>query len=597
MVAFTRSLFRTLLLLLCLVLLTPTACAGPSIEQDPTGGETSREEDSGEVYETPDKGINVVIPTPNIPQTTRIISPETASQVMRNITVTDDSLVFSRQALAEAGLPDIQVDEVLVIDPVEGAPNGILRRVTAVSTNADGNLVAETVPASLTEAIQTGVINYTYEGEVLSFSAPGRPSGLAKRHAAPLQDVNLSHDFGDVEVNGIARIIPRFELDIIIDDYQLKLLRFVDKTSVSGRLEANGKLENANIDYSHPVFSIELSPTPVDVNDTIMDVWITPSVEVYVGARGNVTANMTAVVEQDITMNTGLFYPDQNGKFYWGLEPEVGEMVYKTPVYSMNSDLKAYVRPELTLKVFEFGGPYTGVDAFLKLDVDTDRSPLWQLWGGVEGDIGVRIKFLSFIIEDWNYDLLYEEWLIAEDGFPVAGEPPAPAETEEPPPEPEETEEPPEAPPSEPAETEEPTEAPPPPADALANVYMVYDDNAAAVINNSGGTISLLGVTFQRLSDQGAVTAEFPSSFWGHAYGQKPITALPPGDCFIVSKSGFSLPADCNSVWSWFTTSGQQFYFWSAVPGSDTFQVLKGDQVVALCAIPERSCSFKLPQP
>jgi hypothetical protein len=126
---------------------------------------------------------------------------------------------------------------------------------------------------------------------------------------------------------------------------------------------------------------------------------------------------------------------------------------------------------------------------------------------------------------------------------------------------------------------------------------MVYDDNAAVVINNSGGTVSLLDVTFQRISDQGAVTAEFPSSFWGHAYSEKPITALPPGDCFIVSKSDFSLPAECSSVWSWFTTGGEQFYFWSAVPGSESFQVLKDEQVVATCAIRVWSCSFFLPQP
>ena len=325
-----------------------------------------------------------------------------------------------------------------------------------------------------------------------------------------------------------------------------------------------------------------LSPTPIDVNDTILDVWIAPTVNIYVGAEGNITANMTAVVEQDITMNTGLFYPNQDGDFSWTLNPEPGERNSDVPIYSTNSDLLAYVRPELTLQVFEFGGPYTGVDVFLKLDVDTARTPLWQLSGGLRGNVGVRITFLTFTLKDWHYDLLYDEWPIANGGepTPVATEPPAPVETEEPvdSPVPPPTDRPPPT----------PTTALPPP-DASANVFMVYDDNAAVVINNSSGTISLLDVTFQRISDQGAVTAEFPSTFWGHAYSQKPITALPPSDCFIISKSDFSLPAECSSVWSWFTTSGEQFYFWSVAPGSEEFQVLKADQVVPTCAIPDRS--------
>jgi hypothetical protein len=231
MLVFTRSFLRKSFLLLCLVLLFLAACEGPSIEQDPTGGEASTQEVSEEVFATPDKGISFEVLTPSIPETTRVLSEETASQVMRTITVTDDSLTFSSQALAEAGLPDVQVDEVLVIDPVEGAPNGMLRRVNAVSTDVDGNLVAETVPASLTEAIQTGVIDYTYEGEELSFSAPGRAGGPAKLSAAPLQELNIGYDFGDVEVKGFARIKPRFDLEIIIDDYQLKLLNFVDRTN------------------------------------------------------------------------------------------------------------------------------------------------------------------------------------------------------------------------------------------------------------------------------------------------------------------------------------------------------------------------------
>lgn len=592
---FIRSSGYKAFVFLCVVTLFLAACGEqPSIEQDPTGGEGSTEEPEVEVPLVTVEVVSVAESGAVIPETTVILSEENASEVLPAITVAEDSLTFSSQELAEAGLPDFQVQagEVLVIDPVEGAPNGMLRRVTAVSRDAAGNQVAETVPASLTEAVQSGVIDYSYEGDVLSYNAPGRAMGPAKLRGAPMYDLDVSHNFGDVDVKGWARIKPSFDIEIVIDNYQLKLLRFVDTTSVTGHLDVTTQLENAYFSGIQELFSFELSPTPIDVKDSILDMWVTPAVIVYVGAEGNITANITAEVEQNMTVNAGLFYPNQDGDFSWTLEPVAGEWSYDVSIFSTNIDMMAYVRPELTLQVFEFGGPYTGVDAFLRLDAESARSPLWQLFGGVRGNVGVRIKFLTFDLADWNYELLYEEWEIDRGGetAPVATEPPTPAETDEP----SDTPEPVPTNTSLPPPT--PTQPQPPP-DASANVYMVYDDNAAAVINNSSGTISLLDVTFQRISDQGGVTAEFPSSFWGHEYSEKPITALPPGDCFIVSKSNFSLPAECSSVWSWFTTSGPQFYFWTATPGSESFQVLKGDQVVDSCAIGEGSCSFYLPQP
>lgn len=595
-----RSIGRKLLIILCMVMLFLVACGEQgSIEQDHTGGEASTEEARVEVLQGPAEVVSVVDTGPVIPETTRVLSQETAGEVLPAITVTDSSLTFSSQALAEAGFPDfqVQVNEVLVVDPVEGAPNGMLRRVTAVSRDANGDLVAETVPASLTEAIQTGTIKGSYEGEVLSFRAPGRAMGPAKMRAAKYKDVPIDKTVAGVHVVGSVRITPGFDIEIDIDNYKLEKFEFVDTTRVSGRLEATAQLEGVHFEEPYLLTTISLSPTPIDVSDTILDVWFTPAVNVYVGAEGDITTSLTAFVEQDLTMYTRLVYPGQNGDFEMKLDPKIDKQDYDVSNFSADSELMAYVRTELTVQVFEFGGPYTGVDAFLKLDVDTVRDPLWQLFWGLRGNVGAELKFLGFTITKWDSELFYKEWPITQGGAPApaASEPPEPAETEEPP----------EPPPPEPAETEEPTEAPPPPVpttalpppDVSANVYMVYEDNAATLINNASGTISLLDVTFQRISDQGEVTAEFPSSFWGHAYSEKPITALPPGDCFIVSKSSFSLPGECSSVWSWFTTSGEQFYFWSSAPGSNAFQVLKGDQVVGTCDINVGSCSFSLPQP
>ena len=409
--AFTRSLLRKSFLLLCLILLFLAACSGAppaedeiNIEQDLTGGRAATEEASVEVLPGPVFEADL---TPVIPETTIILSEETAGEVLPSITVADSSLTFSSQALAEAGLPDFEVQEgeVLVIDPVEGAPNGMLRRVTGVSRDADGNLVADTVPASLTEAIQTGTIKGSYEGEVLSYGAPGRALGPAKLRAAAYKDVPINETLGGVHVEGKARIEPGFDIEIDIKDFQLKKFRFVDTTKITGYLEATALLEDAQFDEPIKLVTISLSPTPIDVSDTLLNVWFAPAVNVYVGAEGDITVDMTAVVEQDLTMDTSLIYSDQDGKFSWKLEPQFDTPYYDVSTFSTDSEMMAYVRTELTVQVFEFGGPYTGVDVYLKLDVDTTRSPLWQLSGGLRGNVGVRITFLTFTLEDWESEV------------------------------------------------------------------------------------------------------------------------------------------------------------------------------------------------
>ncbi len=138
-----------------------------------------------------------------------------------------------------------------------------------------------------------------------------------------------------------------------------------------------------------------------------------------------------------------------------------------------------------------------------------------------------------------------------------------------------------------------------PTPDGSENVLMVYDDNEVWVINQSNTPLSLSGVTFKRLSDQGEFTAEFAAEIWG-VVASKPISALPPEGCFGVFVDSFTQPDECTSTWGYIQasmTSGLRRQFWRYQSGNNKFQMFQNDQVVHTCMIADGRCELHLPQP
>ena len=140
---------------------------------------------------------------------------------------------------------------------------------------------------------------------------------------------------------------------------------------------------------------------------------------------------------------------------------------------------------------------------------------------------------------------------------------------------------------------------PPPAASALLpNVLVTYDDAAVTVINLSRAPLSLAGVTFQRVTDDGAYTAAFAAGIWDQV-AYYPVRALPAGDCYQVRQLGApaAKPAVCDSVQGWVATSHAGWRFWLPAPGSSVFQLVQQGVVVHKCQIADGQCAFFLPQP
>ncbi len=119
---------------------------------------------------------------------------------------------------------------------------------------------------------------------------------------------------------------------------------------------------------------------------------------------------------------------------------------------------------------------------------------------------------------------------------------------------------------------------------AVPNVLLLYDDVSFTLANQSGGKLSLEGVTFH--SDRG----DWDARRWGPSV----YNSLPAGKCLRLKNAGVGNrqpPAPCtNSIYGLIEV-GATAQFWAGV---DSFQVLYNGQVIATCMVSSRSCPIAI---
>jgi len=127
--------------------------------------------------------------------------------------------------------------------------------------------------------------------------------------------------------------------------------------------------------------------------------------------------------------------------------------------------------------------------------------------------------------------------------------------------------------------TTAPTQTPAPPD----NVLLLFDDVAFTVHNQSEGPLSLSDVRFQ------SANGSWDAVQWGPSLAQ----ALPADNCLRMRDTASGQrqpPAICGNLYG-FQLVGPTALFWLEV---ESFEVLKGDVVIATCATATATCPLYL---
>jgi serine/threonine protein kinase len=129
----------------------------------------------------------------------------------------------------------------------------------------------------------------------------------------------------------------------------------------------------------------------------------------------------------------------------------------------------------------------------------------------------------------------------------------------------------------------------PPPSDGA--VVLSYGSDMLILLNNSEQLVDISGLSFVQTPTSGS-TLEFESRFWDG--GSRPTDALPPGGCFQVQRNDIALvdaPPICAERHAWSRVSFPRWFWLSAAPGA-TFEVRRGQTVLAVCPIDVGICAF-----
>ena len=203
--------------------------------------------------------------------------------------------------------------------------------------------------------------------------------------------------------------------DLRIRRGKIDYMQFTVDARETADLELEVKLEKSLIKKE------KLLGDPIHLQTFV--VWIGPVPVVFapvltfqVGVDGSVHIGVATGVKQELTASAGARYEAKT----WG--PVAGltnTFTWTPPTLHAGLDFKGYLSARLQVLVYGLVGPYADVGPYLKLEADTSETPWWQLYGGIEVPVGVRVDLLGHK-EIASYEVLAigKKWVLAQASTP-----------------------------------------------------------------------------------------------------------------------------------------------------------------------------------
>lgn len=356
-----------------------------------------------------------------IPDTT-VVLDEIARQALVSADP-DGTLVF-----ASDGAPRVIPGDVIVsYEIAEHAPQGLLRRVTAVERAGD-NVVIGTETAALTDAIHAGSLTLeeplTSDNVVSSSGPVARSAASAPRASEDVHLVSFDNtevfDLGNgVTVTGTLAYDAVLHVDVDIDYVpfpRVEEFSVVLEANQSSQLELRAEHESSWAGGPRELFEAEFRCFWTAIG--LVPVALCPEIEVSVSAEGDVKGTFVVGAQQEVHLEGGGSYKDRSWTPIRTFEHS--EQI-TPPKLDIEGHARAELRAELALEVYDLAGPYVYGAVNVRGEVLVDDTDVcWGIYAGINGGIGGELDEDLFG-EDLRlpeYSLLSEEFLIAEDPVP-----------------------------------------------------------------------------------------------------------------------------------------------------------------------------------
>jgi len=390
---------------------TPTVTSIPTEAPTPTGPATPES--------TPVPAGGVVIP-----DTTVVL---TGTTLLNLSAVSDDKSVYTFSGTTDQLASLEQGDVIVGISDL--APDGFLRKVQSVTAEGD-QVVVQTEPATLSEAIETGSLSLTQELRPTDvrggFVQPGvelasTPMGQIDEHRGYLWVINLVNvvlfdadgkdsTTGDqIRADGSIKFNVSMDFRLDIGGFELKNLYLVGSAGEYADIRVSGNAKLFDKHLSKSVGSYVLNAILVPIGP--VPVWITPVLNIEVGVDGTASIGIEAGVRQEVSLRAGIEYTKAKR---W--QP-IGELTRTFEAYpprlTGNLDVEAHGAVTLGVLVYGVVGIQADISGYFGLHVNLQESPPLALRAGLRSSVGVWVTIFGW------WDIVDQRWTVIDFSMPL----------------------------------------------------------------------------------------------------------------------------------------------------------------------------------
>jgi hypothetical protein len=350
------------------------------------------------------------------------------------------SLFFSQ---TNPELLSLGLGNILALPPAPFIQNGFLGRITSVIPFGSG-LIIETAPSSLSEAFTNAhvSIDQALEEENIVSSialAKGVSFGRAKTRrldqsrSAPTesnltaamedlvlydQDGNPSTTSDQIVMDGSVTIDPDLHFDFDIDDGHLENLSFTLGLHESADITVKWRLSTDFLDIEREFAQHRFGTIVIWVG--WVPVVIVPEASLVAQVKGSASAGVETGISQAAIVNVGFGYA--NGGWH-PISEFSNSFNFSPPSFTAGVNIKGEAGPRFKLLLYGVVGPRADLTAYAEFDADIFRTPIWQLWGGLEASAGITLQIFDHTLADVDFPFVIQQRiLLAEGGVAANGQ-------------------------------------------------------------------------------------------------------------------------------------------------------------------------------
>jgi len=381
--------------------------------------------------------------TIEIPDTTKVIDQAMADNI---ISISSDERIITFKE-DTPGLDSIAPDDIMVFDTSDKTPNGMLRGVESIEKK-ESSIVFTTADATLEEGISRGTVSISrtlVPEDVASSEALAAGVGRLESVTAangpqfkvPFNVVLYDHDGNEntksdqIRLSGSTVFEPEFDCKVKIDYNPLKfwdppkLEQFTFTVSLNEQFDAELYAGISLVEIKKEIEAASYKFSPITFMVGPVPVVIVPTLSLIIGAKGEVSASLKTGVSQEATLTAGVSY---NGGVWNTISNFDNDFGYTPPTINAKASARGYVKPQLSLMLYTVAGPHASIEGYLELVAGPNMNPWWQLYGGLQGNVGVEMKIVSHIVASYNKTVFDFKKMLAsaEQDEPGPPGPPAP---------------------------------------------------------------------------------------------------------------------------------------------------------------------------